>query len=194
MGKKKYTDKIRNLFEKSPVVTFDSIKRIVKDKKNVKQYTKQIVSNLIKQNKIKKITRGFYTIHEDPSLAIFCFSGYLGVQNAMSFHNLWEQETVPVIITAKKVRLGRRDVFGANVLIKRIDRKYIFGFEYYKDGDFYFPYSDIEKTFIDMLYFRQPLDEETIENFREKIDSKKLKEYLKKYPGRFRKTVMCKFA
>ena len=48
MGKKKYLNKIRDLFEKSPVVTFDSIKRIVKDKKNVKQYTKQIIRNLIK--------------------------------------------------------------------------------------------------------------------------------------------------
>ena len=194
MGKKKYLDKIRNLFEKSPVVTFDSIKMIVKDKKNVKQYTKQIIRNLIKQNKIKRITKGFYTIHEDPSLAVFCFSGYLGVQNAVSFHNLWEQETVPMIITAKKVRQGRREIFGANIIIKRIDRKYIFGFEYYKypleNRDIYIPYSDIEKTFIDMVYFKQPLDKEVIDNFKEKINKKKLKDYLKKYPKRFRKMVL----
>lgn len=192
MGKKKYLDKIRKLFEKSPVVIFDSIERIVKDKKNIKQYTKQIIRNLIKQNKIKRITKGFYTIHEDPSLAVFCFSGYLGVQNAMSFHNLWEQETVPVIITSRKVRQGRREIFGANIIIKRIDRKYIFGFEYYKDGEFYLPYSDIEKTFIDMIYFRQPLDKEVIDNFKEKINKKKLKDYLKKYPEKFRKKVISK--
>ncbi|MEK6871716.1 MAG: hypothetical protein AABX16_02330, partial [Nanoarchaeota archaeon] len=167
MGKKKYLDKIENLFQKSPVVTFDSIKMIVKDKKNVKQYAKQLIKNLIKQNKIKRITKGFYTIHEDPSLAVFCFSGYLGIQNAMSFHNLWEQETVPIIVTSRKIRQGRREIFGANIIIKRIDRKYIFGFEYYKDGDFYLPYSDIEKTFIDMVYFRQPLGEENIREFRE---------------------------
>ena len=190
MGKKKYLDKIRNLFEKSPVVTFGSIKMIVKDKKNIKEYTKQIIRNLIKQNKIKRITKGFYTIHEDPSLAVFCFSGYLGVQNAVSFHNLWEQETVPMIITAKKVRQGRREIFGANVIIKRIDKKYIFGFEYYKDGDFYIPYSDIEKTFIDMVYFKQPLDKEVIDNFKEKINKKKLKDYLKRYPERFKKMVL----
>ncbi|MBI2499535.1 hypothetical protein HYV88_04810 [Candidatus Woesearchaeota archaeon] len=189
MGKKKYLDKIESLFEKSPVVTFNSIKMIVKDKKNIKQYTKQIIRNLIKQNKIKKITKGFYTTHEDPSLAVFCFSGYLGVQNAMSFHNLWEQETVPVIITARRVRSGRRVVFGANVVIKKINKKYLFGFEYYKDGDFYFPYSDIEKTFIDMIYFRQPLDKETILEFKKMIDKKKLKLYLKKYPKKFMKKI-----
>lgn len=192
MGKRKYLDKIINLFEKSPVVDFDSIKRIVGDKKRIKQYTKQIIRNLIKQNRIKRITKGFYTIHEDPSLAVFCFSGYLGVQNALSFHNLWEQETVPVIITAKRLRSGRREVFGANVIIKKIDRKYFFGFEYQKDGDFYLPYSDIEKTFIDEIYFKLPMDEELIANFREKINKKKLREYLMKYPLRFRKIVLAK--
>lgn len=190
MGKKKYIDKIENLFEKSPVVTFDSIKMIVKDKKNVKQYAKQVIRNLIKQNKIKRITKGFYTVHKDPSLAVFCFSGYLGVQNAVSFHNLWEQETVPVILTAKTVRQGRREVFGANIIIKRIDRKYFFGFEYYKDGEIYLPYSDIEKTFIDLVYFKQPLDKEVIDNFKEKINKKRLKDYLKKYPERFKKMVL----
>lgn len=189
MGKKKYQDKIRSLFEKSPVVAFGSIKMIVRDKKNVKQYAKQVIRNLIKQNKIRKITKGYYTIHEDPSLLVFCFSGYLGVQNAMSFHNLWEQETVPIILTARNVRSGRREVFGANTIVRKIDKKYLFGFEYYKDGDFYFPYSDIEKTFIDMVYFRQPLDAEVISSFKEKIDRKKLAEYLKKYPERFRKKI-----
>lgn len=190
MGKKKYLDKIESLFENSPVVTFNSIKMIVKDKKNIKQYTKQIIRNLIRQNKIKKITKGFYTTHEDPSLAVFCFSGYLGVQNAMSFHNLWEQETVPVIITARRVRSGRRVVFGANIVIKKINKKYFFGFEYYKDGDFYFPYSDVEKTFIDMVYFKQPMDKELLKNFRRRIDRKKLKQYIVKYPKRFRKKVI----
>ena len=190
MGKKKYLDKIESLFEKSPVVTFNSIKMIVKDKKNIKQYTKQIIRNLIRQNKIKKITKGFYTTHEDPSLAVFCFSGYLGVQNAMSFHNLWEQETVPVIITARRVRSGRRVVFGANIVIKKINKKYFFGFEYYKDGDFYFPYSDVEKTFIDMVYFKQPFDKELLKNFRRRIDRKKLKQYITKYPKKFMEKVI----
>ena len=38
---------VRNLFEKSPVVTFDSIKMIVKDKKNIKQY--EFVKELYKK-------------------------------------------------------------------------------------------------------------------------------------------------
>ena len=72
----------------------------------------------------------------------------------------------------------------------------MFGYEYYKysleNKEIYLPYSDIEKTFIDMVYFKQPLDNEAIENFKEKIDKKKLKDYLKKYPKKSREKVMSK--
>ena len=70
----------------------------------------------------------------------------------------------------------------------------MFGYEYYKysleNREIYIPYSDIEKTFIDMVYFKQPLDEENILEFNKKIDKKKLRDYLKKYPKRFRDKVM----
>ncbi len=67
----------------------------------------------------------------------------------MSFHNLWEQETCPVIITTREVRTGIRKVFSSNVLLRRISKKYLFNYDYYKYGDFVLPVSDIEKIFID---------------------------------------------
>jgi len=186
MGKQKYLLDIMKLFKKSAVVDFASINRIVKNKRKVKQYVKQIVRNLIKQGKIQRIGKGIYTSLDESSLAVFCFSpSYLGLQDALSFHNLWEQETNPVIITTNNVRKGIRKVFGRNVVIKGINPKYLFGYEYYKypleDRDIYLPYSDIEKTFIDMVYFRQFLDKETIKEFKKRIDVKKLKGYLKAY-------------
>ncbi len=191
MGKIKYLDNIKKFFVESPVVDIESLKKFIA-KKN-KDYIYLVISNLLKKKEIKRITKGYYTIHEDPSLIVFCFKpSYLGLQNALSFHNLWEQETNPSVITTRNLRKGVRTVFGRNVLIKRIDKKYIFGFEYYKDGDFYFPYSDIEKTFIDMVYFRQPLDKENVLEFKKNINKKKLKDYLKKYPKRFRDKVMSK--
>jgi len=189
MGKIKYINEIRKFFKESPVVDINSLKRFVSKKD--KNYVYLLINNLLKKKEIRKITRGFYSIYEDPSLIVFCFKpAYLGLQNAMSFHNLWEQETNPVVITTRNLRQGIRAVFGRNVLVRRISRKYIFGFEFYKDGDFYFPYSDIEKTFIDMVYFRQYLDRENISEFRKKIDKKKLKSYLARYPDRFRKKVL----
>jgi len=188
MGKIRYINEIRKFFKESPVVDIESLKKFI-TKKN-KSYIYLLINNLLKKKEIRKITKGFYSIHEDPSLIVFCFKpAYLGLQNALSFHNLWEQETNPVIITTRELRRGIRKVFDRNVLIRRISRKYLFGFEYYKDGDFYFPYSDIEKTFIDMIYFRQPLDKEVVLEFKKKMDKKKLKLYLKKYPKKFIKKI-----
>ena len=189
MGKQKYLLEIEKLFEKSAVVDFKSIKRIIKNKKNVKQYSKKIIRNLILKNKIKRLTKGYYTLYEDITLIVFCFQpAYLGLQNALSYHNLWEQETNPVVLTTKKTRRGIRKVMESNVLIRNIDKKYFFGFDYYKDGDFYIPYSDIEKTFIDMIYYKLYMDAE----FKKRIDKKKLIEYLKSYPKNIQKRVKSK--
>jgi predicted transcriptional regulator of viral defense system len=189
MGKVKYIRDIREFFKKSPIVDINSLKRFINRKD--KSYINLLISNLVKRKEIKKITKGFYTIHEDPSLVVFCFNpSYLGIQNALSFHNLWEQETNPAVLTVRNVRTGLRKVFDRNVIIKRLPAEYFFGFDYYEDGDFYLPYSDIEKTFIDMVYFKEYIDKEVIKEFRKKIDKKKLKSYLRKYPIKFRKTAL----
>lgn len=191
MGKQIYLDKIKELFNKSPVVDFKSIERIVQVKnKNKSNYAKLLVSNLIKQGKIKTIGKGYYTLHSESSLAVFSFSpAYLGLQCALSRLEIWGQETIPVIITAKKVRRGIRTIGGANVFIRNIDKKYFFGWEFIKEGNFYLPYSDLEKTLIDMVVFNQKLDAETIKNIKLKIDKQKLKKYLKKYPPMLQKRV-----
>ncbi len=190
MGKQKYIKDIENFFEKSPVVNYKSIEMIIKEKKNIKQYTKQFIRNQVLKGKIKKLVKGYYTIYDNINLSVHCFKpSYLGLQDALSYHNLWEQETTPIIITIRKVKPGIREILGLNVMIKRINRKYLFGFDYIKDGDFYFPVSDIEKTFIDMIYYKQYMDEELIHEFRQRIDKKRLKEYLKEYPQLIRKRV-----
>ncbi|MFH1317024.1 MAG: hypothetical protein ABII01_05895 [Candidatus Woesearchaeota archaeon] len=192
MGKEKYQKKIEDLFEKSPVVSFSSIQRIIKDKKNIRQYSKQLVRNLILKGKINILAKGYYTKHDDPSLCVLCLDGYLGLQDSLSFHNLWDQETIPVIITAKKVRQGIREVIGTNVLVRRINRKYFFGFDYLKYGDFYLPVSDVEKTFIDMVYFRESLGKEMLKNLKKSVDKEKMMRYLKYYPARFREKMVSK--
>ena len=188
MGKEKYLKDVEALFKKSPVVSYSSIEKIVKSKKNVRQYAKQLVRNLILQGKIKRLTKGYYTSHDEPSLIVFCFKpSYLGLQDALSFHNLWEQETIPVIITARKVRQGIRNFSGANILIRRIDKRYLFGFDYHKSGDFFLPYSDIEKTFIDMIHFRERIS--NVKAIAKDLDRKKLEFYLKAYPPIIKKKI-----
>lgn len=189
MGKQIHLKRINELFDKSPVVDFKSIERIVgKSKKS--NYAKLLVFNLIKKGKIKKIGKGVYTKYDEASLAVFSFKpAYLGLQDALSHHGLSEQETIPVILTNRKIRVGIRKILGTNVLVKNIDKRYFFGFELVKEGEFYLPYSDLEKTFIDMVVFNQKIDDTTLKQIIKKIDYFKLKLYLQKYPRNLRNKV-----
>ena len=192
MGKQVHLVKIEALFEKSPVVEFKSIERIVgKSKKS--SYAKLLVSNLLKKGKIKKIGKGVYTKYDEISLAVFSFKpAYLGLQSALSYYGIWEQETIPVIITTRKVKRGLRKLIGRNVLLKNIDKRYFFGFEYVEEGGFYLPYSDLEKTFIDLIVFNQRIDENALKNIKKKLNKLKLLNYLKRYSLRTRERVLKK--
>lgn len=185
MGKQIHLNKVQSLFDRSNIVDFKSIKRIVGG-----SYAKLLVHNLIKKGIIHKIGNGFYTKSNEISLAVLSFKpAYLGLQTALSHHNVWEQETIPVIITTKNVRRGLRSLIGGNVLIRRINKKYFFGINYVNDGGFYLPYSDLEKTLIDMVSFNQKIDKEHLKNLVGKIDNKKLQDYLNKYPPKIRHRV-----
>ncbi|MEM2874967.1 MAG: hypothetical protein QW567_02980 [Candidatus Hadarchaeales archaeon] len=181
----KYIDKIREYIKRTPVASIGSISALVPDQR----YAYVIVNHLLKRGEIRRITRGYYTAHEDASLLVYCMKpAYIGLQDAMSFHNLWEQETNPVIVTARKVRPGLRKVLGQNVLVRRISPKYFFGYDYLASGEFLLPVSDVEKTLIDMVYFGE-LKESTPE-FRKRVDRGKLEKYLKKYGSDFRRKVL----
>ena len=189
MGKQIHLNKVEKLFEKSLVVDFKSVERVIGNKKS--NYAKLFISNLLKQGKIKKVGKGVYTKFSESSLAVFAFTpGYLGLQSSLSFHGLWEQETIPVILTTKKVRTGIRSVMDSNVLVRKIDRKYFFGVEHLKEGNFYLPYSDVEKTFIDMIVFNQSIDGVVLKKIKKRIDNVKLSGYLKKYSTQTKNKVM----
>ena len=192
MGKSKHLEKIRNLFEKSLVVDFKSIERIVRfERKTSKSnYAKLIVHNLLKSGEIKKITKGYYTKYNDNSLMVLCFPAYLGLQSALSFYGLWGQETIPIIITPKKVRMGIRKVLGGNVLVRGTKKEFMFGINYLDDGGFCLPYSDLEKTFIDMFLFKQKINEDVLGKFQGRINEKKLRKYLKIYDKRLGEKVL----
>lgn len=190
MGTRIHLDKIESLFEKSQVVDFKSIERIVRASKGQSNYAKLMVSNLLKKGKIHKVGKGYYSKHNESSLAVFAFQpAYLGLQSALSYFGLWEQETIPIILTAKKVRRGIRQVLGTNILIRNISRKYFFGSELVKEGSFYLPYSDLEKTLIDFIVFNEKMDDYVLKALVKKVDRDKLRKYLQRYPKRTRERV-----
>ncbi len=190
MGTIIHLDKIERLFEKSPVVDFKSIERIVRVGKSKSNYAKLIISNLLKKGRIHKVGKGYYSKYPESTLAVFAFKpAYLGLQSALSYLGLWGQETIPIIITSQKVRRGIRTVLGTNVLVRNINKKYFFGVELVKEGDFYLPYTDLEKTFIDFIVFNENIDNSVLKALRKKVDRKKLESYLQRYSRKIREKV-----
>ncbi len=189
MEKTKHIDKIRNFISKTPVFTSKDIERITKNKK----YTHLILTKLNKRGEIFRLTKGFYSKFEDPIFSVFCFKpAYLGLYEALSLRNLWEQETNTIIITTKKARIGKRNILDSNVIVKRINPKYFFGFDYLPYENFYLPVSDLEKTLIDIIYFKEQLSVSLLKKLRKKINLEILKKYLRSYPKDFQKIALKK--
>jgi len=186
MGKIIHLNKLKEFMKKTPVFRIKDVEIITNNKK----YAYLLIHNLVKRGEIKKITKGWYSLHDDPSVTVFCFKpSYIGLQEALSFHGLSEQETNTVIVTTRKVRTGVRELLNSNVILHKIDQKYFFGFDYVKYNDFFIPVSDVEKTIIDLVYFNEIPDKKIIERIRKNIDKEKLEKYLRKYPSKFRNKV-----
>jgi predicted transcriptional regulator of viral defense system len=184
-----YTKKAREHFEKKNVFTIRDLKNFLPKKIN-KNYHYLLIHNLLEKKEITRLTRGVYTFKKDAETIGFAFFPfYYGLQDALSIHGLWEQETNPVIITPRKVRTGIRNIMDSNVLVRKISRKMFFGFKPNKIGEYWVPVSDIEKTLIDLIYYKEPVSPETIKEINKRINKKKLKEYLKKTPEKTRKKI-----
>jgi len=191
MGKEKYLNEVMEFFKKTPVVSTRDIRLIINKNITRKNYTHLLVHNLIKSGRVKKVVKGFYTIHDDSTVAVFCFKpAYIGLQDALSLHNLWDQESNAVIITAKKVRSGVRRILDSNVVVHRINPRYFFGSELIKYGNFYVSVSDVEKTLIDFVYFKEPLDKEVLKEIKRRVEKEKINKYLKYCPKRIKKNVL----
>jgi len=179
MGKVKYIPGIMEFFKRTPVVSTRDVKLYLRQK----GYSYLLLSNLVKRKAVKRITKSFYTIHDDPIVSIFCFKpAYLGLQEALSIHNLWEQESNVVIVTSKKVRIGLREMLRSNVIVHRVKPRYLFGFDLVKYGDFFVPVSDVEKTLLDFVYLKEPLGRGVISIMKREANVSKMRVYMKRYP------------
>jgi len=182
----KHIQRVREYLRRTPVADLRSISLLLPDR----GYASVVMNHLLTRGEVRRITKGYYTIHSDPSLLVYCLKpAYLGLQDALSFHNLWEQETSPIILTTRRVRVGVREVLGHNAWVRRISPRYFFGYEYLRSGEFLLPVSDVEKTLIDLVYFGE-MREELAEGFRERVNGEKLGRYLRRYRPSFRERVL----
>ncbi len=148
-------------------------------------YADLFLHNLVKNGQTYRLTRGCYSWVEDPFLSVFCFKpAYLGLEFALSYYEVWDQETNPAIITYRRIRAGTREVLGTNVNLYRIKFDYFFGVDYLSHDEFYLPISNIEKTILDLIYFNRVPDKEVWSRLLKRADRKRLDSYIKKYPQR----------
>jgi predicted transcriptional regulator of viral defense system len=186
MGKVIYLKKVREFMKMTPAFRARDIELIVR-KRN---YAHLILHKLAEKKEINRIMKGWYSLYDDPIVSVFCFKpAYLGLQEALSIHNLWEQETNVVIVTTRKVRTGVRKFFDSNVVVRRIEQKYFFGFDLMRYDNFFIPVSDIEKTLIDLIYFNEIPARPILKEIEKKMNKKKLRKYLANYPDKFREKV-----
>jgi predicted transcriptional regulator of viral defense system len=187
----KYMKKFIDHFSSFPVFKMSDVRIFLTGLGAKRSYVYTLITNLLRSGKIEKLKRGFYTFRGDPMLASLAFSpSYHGLQDALSLHNLWEQETNTIIITPRKVRVGLRTMLGGNVLVRRISRNMFFGFENMKYHDVWITVSDAEKTLIDFVYFKEPINESTLNEIKKRMDRKKMDGYLKRCPERIRKKIL----
>lgn len=186
MGKTIHLSKIREFLKSTPIFRTRDIELIVKDR----NYSNLILHKLAKKKEIKRVVKGWYSLHEDPTVSVFCFRpAYIGLQEALSIHEIWEQETNTIVVTTRKVRVGIRNVLGSSLVLHRISQKYFFGFDILKYGEFFIPVSDAEKTLIDLVYFNETPGKDVLQEMKKRVDKRKLKAYLARYPPKFRKKV-----
>jgi len=188
----KYLKKFREHFSKWPSFTSRDAMLFLSQMGASKGYSWLLLINLTKKGEIRKLKRGVYTFGTDPMLAGFAFSpSYHGLQDALSVLDLWDQETNTVIITPRKVRAGMREMLGGKVLVRKISRKMFFGFSTIKYFDYWIQVSDVEKTLIDFVYYREALQPQVLEEIKKRIDRNKLSGYLQRCPLKLRKKVLA---
>ena len=186
----KYLKDFREHFSEFPVFSVNDARVFLKQRKIGRQYLSLLLHNLLKRNEIIRITKGIYTFRKGMETACFAFSpSYHALQDALSIHGLWEQETNPILVTPRKIRSGARNTAIGTVIVHRIKRSMFFGFSQQKYAGAWTQVSDIEKTLIDFAHFNEPLSREALGEIKKKINKKTLRAYLKRAPERTRKRV-----
>ena len=184
----KYAKMFESTFKRVdyPVFTFRDAKLALERKGITGSYLRLMLHKHYASGRIKRITKGVYTFHDDAIVVGFAFQPfYYGLESALSILGVSTQASNNIVMTTRNVRAGIRSFQGRNYRIIRIESRLLFGFSTIKVGDFWAPVSDLEKTVIDMLYFKVPIREELYPEISKKLNRKKFEEYLKRFDKSF---------
>lgn len=106
-------------------------------------------------------------------------------QHLLHLRGLWDQETNVVLVTSGKANPGVRSVMGSRIVVHRVSPDHFFGFDQLRYGAYSVPVSDLEKTLIDLVYFREPPGPDVVRALAERADPRVLRRHLSRYHDGF---------
>jgi len=176
---------ITEKFSGYPVFTYRDVKLYFKGREKSARNLARIISYMKSTGRIYAVTKGVYTFNKDDMVSGFAYSPfYYGLLSALTIRELWTQNSRPEVMTMKRVRASRVQIFDdANdiIFIHHIPARYFFGFDVIKYGKLMLPVSDPEKTIIDLFYYRTRLAIQNYDGLLRALSKSKLDRYLKRY-------------
>lgn len=186
----KYEKEFENYFSKENIFTLGDARRFLSKLGASEAYAKLFIHNQVKRQRIFALGNGYYTFSNNEAVVGFRFAPfYYGLEYALTIRRLWTQMANPVVITASKAKPGVKEIMGHRVIVRRIAKRMMFGFEYVKYSGLFVPVSDIEKTIIDFTYYRIGLGSEDMRTLLGSADKRKLMAYALKSGARVRRSV-----
>jgi len=140
-----YEMEITQRFSKTPVFDLGDVNQIIPNK----LYAKKVISNLVKEGKIKKIRKGLYTFHNDAFLiaTFLAKPSYISSVSALSYYRKITQ--IPKEVFCFTSKPTRKYFFVEK--INFYNTKFFFGFESKKYLNFEIPIATPEKALIDSI-------------------------------------------
>ena len=141
------------------------------------KYIRTLLYRLNKEKLIYRIERGKYTLHEDTLIfaSHIAIPSYLSLWTALRYYNMTEQQPTSFFVLSP---IKRKNIKNLNIIFA--STKHIFGYKKERYSDFDIFIAEPEKTIIDSLLFKIPIEDINRALDNKYLDFKKLSNYAKK--------------
>lgn len=150
-----------------------------------KRITKVYFSRLVKKKLAKRLLRGRISFTDDDYIIAtqMVEPSYISLNSALLFHGIIQQipTQVECITTKNSFRFPK-----LGITYHKISPSLFFGYEKHKKGNSYILVAEPEKALIDAVYLNA-IDKLSSLEILEKIDLKKVTEFLKRFKGKGKK-------
>lgn len=141
------------------------------------KYVRTLLYRLNKKKLIQRIEKGKYTVHNDPLILAshIVIPSYLSLWTALRYYNMTQQQPTSFFVVSK---IKRKNIKKRNIIF--MSTKHLFGYKKERYSDFDIFIACPEKTIIDSLLFKIPLEDIYIALENTDINFDRLSEYAKK--------------